>query len=170
MGTKTLYLPESARDYAQPSAPDSEVSRENREMLEQLESEVGALAYWTRELQQIDPHLRVVMAKQTVTVEGMKPGYYHIIRYTGPNSPVYIKPVENPDGTWRDLDSYVLALVQDEDMWNDRLQRDKQKLRARAEEERLRQKDRERQDRVDHFNDRVKHAFNTQISVAKEVH
>lgn len=147
----------------------SEVRRENAALQEQLDTEVEALDYWTKALQQIDPYLSVVMAKMVVTVDGMKPGYYHIIRQTGPNAPVYIKPVENPDGTWRDLDSRVIEQAQEDDLWNDRTQRERRKISERAEQERQRQMAREKQDRIDELNRRWKSANGVAISVPRSI-
>lgn len=147
----------------------SEVRRENAELQEQLDTEVEALAYWTKALQQIDPYLSVVMAKMTVTVDGMKPGYYHIIRQTGPNSPVYIKPVENPDGTWRDLDSRVIEQAQEDDLWNDRTQRERRKIREQAEAARQRQMAREKQDRIDELNRRWHSANSVSIAIPRSI-
>ena len=170
-GTKSLYLPETARpESASPIGAYSEVAAEHRQMLEELEDVTGKMAYYERELRtNVDEHLRIMMAKPTVSIDGLKPGYYHIVRLR-PGHPAYIKVVENPDGTWRDLDSYVFTLVGEDDLWNDRLQREKNQKRRKAEEARQRDKQRAAQERAAEFDDRLKHAMNTQILVTKDIH
>lgn len=171
-GTKTLHLPNSAMPglprTALPTQARSEVMAENRQLVEEFYHVSGKLTYYERELRQVDEHLRIVMAKPETTVDGLKPGYYHIVRLR-PGHMAYIKPVENPDGTWRDLDSYVFELVAEDDMWNDSLQRDKRRAQHRAQEAQQRQRDREAADRVAEFNDRLKHATNTQILVPRSI-
>lgn len=172
MGTKTLYLPDSAQPgmprAALPRQLHSEVAAENRQMVEEFEHVTGALAYYDREVRQIDEHLRIVLAKPETTVEGLKPGYYHIVRMR-PGHPSWIKPIEGPNGEWRDLDGSVFDLIHEADLWNDRTQREIRQKQRRAEEARKRQKDREAMARAAEFDDRLKHAQNVQILVPRGV-
>lgn len=141
---------------------------EQAQMQLELYRIAGALNHYTKELQQIDPHLSVMLAKPRTTVMGLKPGYYHIIRMR-PGHPVWIKPVENDDGTWRDLDSRVFEQVAERDMWNDRTQREMKERAKRAEEARQRQITRERMDRAHEFDERWKSVNNLSISVPKAI-
>jgi hypothetical protein len=142
--------------------------REQAQMVEELYDVTGKLEHFNRELYQIDHHLKVVMAKPNTTVQGLKPGYYHIVRMR-PGHLAYIKPIEGPNGEWRDLDSSVFELVAEDDLWNDRLQREQRQKARRAEEARQRQIIRERQARAAEFDERLKHATSTQILVPKSV-
>lgn len=170
MGTKTLYLPSSVKTggVAVPQRVASEIDMENRQMLEEMERVTGALAYWTHELKQIDRYLEVVLAKPNTSIVGLKPGYYHVIRYQ-PGFPAAIMPVEGPNGEWRDLDSSIIDMVQRADLWNDRTQRELRKRSQRIEEARQRQKDREAQDRAREFDDRLYHATNASVRIPRSI-
>lgn len=159
----TLWLPQ---DRAQAQAEAA--SAEQRQMLEELERVTGLLEHYNRELRAIDPHLQVVLAKPNTTVEGLKPGYYHIVRMR-PGHPAYIKPVEHADGSWRDLDSSVFDLVAEDDLWNDRAQREQRQKARRALEARQRERDREALDRAREFDERWKAANSVSILVPKGV-
>ena len=149
--------------------PESEVARDAALLQAQLDDVLPRLQFWNNELRQIDPYLKVVRAKPGAHIEdGLKPDYYHIIRIR-PGTMAYVKPVQYPDGTWHELDSYVLELVQEDDLWNDRTQRERRKIRVRAEEARQRQKERESQDRVDELNERYRSATSTMISVPRSI-
>ena len=163
-----LWLPDTARP-ATPAAPIDEVEYDTQTILEQLTDVSERLEYYNREARKIDEHLRIVLAKPGADLSlGLKPNYYHIVRIR-PGHMAYVKPIENPDGTWRDLDSYVFTLIGEDDLWNDRLQREKRQKARRAEEARLRQKDREARERVEHFNERLKSATSTSISVPRGI-
>lgn len=166
----TLYLPRSVttRGVALPNSAESEIHRENRQLQEELELVAGKLAYYTKELQKIDPYLSVVMAKPNATVLGLRPGYYHVVRQR-PGSPAWIKVIDHEDGSWRDLDSSVFQLVQEADLWNDRTQREIRRNQERAEAARKRDNQRRGQDRAAEFDDRWKHATNVQISVPRDI-
>lgn len=169
-GTKTLYLPSSVQTsgVALPRQAESEVLRENRQMLEEMEVVSGKLEYYTHELQQIDPYLKVVMAKPNTTIMGLRGGYYHIVRVR-PGSPAWIKTLEGPNGEWRDLDSSIFELVKEADLWNDRTQREVRARQRRAEEARQRQRTREGQDRAHEFDDRLYHATHLSIRIPRSI-
>ena len=159
----TLWVPESQQQRAAEAA-----NAEQRQMLDELEHVAGKLEYYNQEVKKIDPHLRVVMAKPATTVEGLKPGYYHVVRLR-PGHPAYIMPVEGPNGEWRDLDSGIFEQLAREDMWNDRALREQRQKARRAAAARDRQRERERQDRVAEINARLHSLDSTQILVPRSV-
>lgn len=160
----TLWLPKDREE-----AMAREALAEQRQMAEELNRVTGALEHYNRELQKIDPHLRVVLAKPNTTVEGLKPGYYHIVRLR-PGTMAYIKPIEDPEtGAWRDLDSSIFDLVAEDDLWNDRVQREKRAKARKALEAKQRQREREAMDRAREFDERWKAANSVQILVPKGV-
>lgn len=165
MGTKNnIYLPQSAR----PKQADSEISREQAAMAQELFEVTGKLKHFNDELSQIDEWLSVVLAKPNTTVEGLKPSYYHLVRRR-PGHPAYVKVVEGPNGEWRDLDSSVFDLAAEDDLWNDRSQRELRQKARRSEEARQRQSDREAQDRAHEFDARLKSSLNGSISVTRSI-
>lgn len=172
-GTKTLYVPNSVRDtsnglYAVARGPESEVMREQSQIEKELYEISDKLEYYNRELYRIDPHLRVIMAKPNASSDGLKPGYYHLVRIR-PGHGTYLETWEGPNGEWRDLDSGIFDLVAEHDLWNDRTQREVRQKQKRAREARDRQRAREAQDRADEFDSRLWHATHTSISVPRGV-
>lgn len=156
-----LWLPPGAQR-------DSEVARETRLIQAQVERVARSLEHWNRELATIDPYLSVVLAKPETTVDGLRGGYYHLVRQQ-PGSPAYIKPIEGPNGEWRDLDSSILDIALEDDLWNDRTQRMRREQNEKREAARQRERDRNAQARAAEFNERW-HARNTvSIQVPKGV-
>lgn len=173
MGTKTLHLPASALTggVALPSRAENEVLREQADMLEQLEDVTGSMLHYTRELQHRfdDPYLKVVLAHSRTTVEGVKPNYYHVVRME-PGKPSAVLVLEDEEtGEWRDLGDWVFDYVARSDLQNDRTQRLLHEERIARERERIRQKQREGQDRAREFDDRLWHATHTSISIPRSI-
>lgn len=171
-GTKPFYLPSSVKTggVALPSGVASEIEREQRQMVEEMDSLSGALEYWSRELQTIfnDPHVKVILAKPTTTVVGLKPNYYHIVRVR-PGTAAWIQPIETPDGGWKELDSSVVDIAMKSDLWNDRTQRELARQRERAQEAAKREKERQAMARAGDFDERLKAALTTSISVSRSI-
>lgn len=159
----TLYLPEAARTKVARAA-----DAEQRQMVEEFERITGLLEHYNQELRQLDEHLSIVLAKPNTTVEGLKPGFYHLVRMR-PGHPAWIKPIEGPNGEWRDLDSSVYDLAAEDDLWNDRRTHERRKLARKAREARERQVAQERADRAREFDERWKAANTTSILVSKDI-
>jgi hypothetical protein len=70
---KDLYLPATAR------RPDNEVAREQQQMLDEMEAVRGSLKYYQQRLDEQYNGVKVMLAKPHTTIEGLKPGYYHLI-------------------------------------------------------------------------------------------
>lgn len=142
--------------------------KEQNQLLQEFYEVSGKLEHFNRELYKIDRYLSVVLAKPNTSVQGLKPNFYHLVRMR-PGHLAYIKPIEGPNGEWRDLDSSIFDLVAQDDLWNDRSQREQRQKARRAEDARQRQIIRERQDRAREFDERLKSRLNTSISVPKAV-
>jgi hypothetical protein len=168
--SKEIFLPSSARTggVVLPRRVESEVMREQAQMVQELYEITEKLDHFNRELYKIDHYLKVMLAKPQTTVEGLKPGYYHLIRMR-PGHLAYIKPVEGPNGEWRDLDSSIFDLVAMDDLWNDRTQRELRQRQRRADEARKRQRDREAMDRAREFDERLKSRDNVSIRVSRNI-
>lgn len=173
MGTKELYLPASALTggVALPRQAESEVLREQGEMVQQMADMTGAMLHYTRELQHRfgDPYLKVVLAHPHTTVQGLKPNYYHVIRLE-PGKPAAILPVEDPEtGEWRDLGEWVFQMVAEADLQNDRTQRMKHEERIKRERERQLQRQREGQERAHEFDERLHSATHASVSIPRSI-
>jgi hypothetical protein len=158
----TLYLPASAR------RNEDAVAQEQAQLQQQVEATAAQLNHFNRLLAQIDDHLQVVLAKPNTTVEGLKGGYYHLVR-ANPGHPAYIKPYEHDDGTWRDLDSGILDAAVEDDLWNDRVMSERKRLRKLAEQAKDRQRQHEHEDRAREIDARIKSLNSTQILVPRSI-
>lgn len=137
-------------------------------MLEELERVSGLLEHYNRELRQIDEHLSLVLAKPNTTVDGLRPGYYHIVRMR-PGHFAYIKPLEGPNGEYREPDSSLFDLVAEDDLWNDRAQREQRRRARKALEARQRDRERESRDRAREIDERIHSIESTSILVPRSI-
>lgn len=168
MGTKEIYLPSSARTggIALPKRVENEVVREQSQIANEVEHISERLNYYNYELQQIDRDLHVIMAKPHTTIEGLKPGYYHLVRAI-PGVGTYIEPYENEDGSWRDLDSGIFKLAEEADTWNDRTQKEIRRVQKKVREAKERQHIREKQERAAEIDARLWHINNVSVSIPR---
>lgn len=157
-----LILPASAR------RPDDEVAREQRQMIEEVESVTGHLRHYQAILDEKYVGLKVMLAKPNTTIEGLKPGYYHLI-YDVPGVGTWIEAFEGPNGEWRDLDDGILTLAAESDSWNERVQRDVAEMRRKRAAAKQAELLRARMDRAHEFDERWKSANSTQILVSRSV-
>lgn len=167
---KTLHLPSSVRTggLAVPRRVEDAITQEQAQMQREVEFMSARLNHFNRLLKQIDEYLEVVLAKPNTTVEGLKPGYFHIVRMR-PGHPAYIKPIEHDDGSWRDLDSSVLDLAIEDDLWNDQVIAERRRIRKRADDAKARQRQRESADRAAEIDARIKSLNSTQILVPRNI-
>jgi hypothetical protein len=171
MPDKTLYVPDSVRTrsgiYATARGPESEVMKDAAQLEQELYEVSDKLEYFNKEAKRIDPYLSIILAKPNAQHDALRPNYYHFIRRR-PGHMTYIKVIENPHtGAWRDLDSSIWNDLREEDMWDDRVQREKEQKMRRAAEAAQRQKDREAMDRAGEFDERLKAATNGSILVPR---
>jgi hypothetical protein len=165
----TLHLPDSVRTggIILPDSARSEIERDHRELADNLFSVAAVKADFDRDLKQIDPHLEIVKAKDQTTVVGLRAGFWHLVRRP-PGHPAYIKPITangHPEGPYKEPDSSVFEEAMLDDLWNDRARKANRKRMKTAEDARQRRKDREAQDRIAEFGERVKSRNSTQILV-----
>jgi hypothetical protein len=156
----SLWMPPRFRD---------EVERDRQKIIEQVFEVEAVCGYFTKELRQIDPYLRMIRAKDNASPSGpLKAGYYHVIR-EAPSMPVYVTPCEWANGDYREPGAWVFEHIQMEDLWNDRAMKAKKKRNIELEAARKREKDREALDRAREYDTRLAHATNARISVPASV-
>lgn len=142
-----------------------EVEQDRERIIRQVDNVEAVCASFNKELKKIDPHLRMVRAKdQTSPSSPLKAGYYHVIR-DAPGHPSYVTPLEWADGSYREPGDWVFEHLQHEDLWNDRATKAKRKRDRDLEAARKRQKDRDSLARAREYDERVSHALNGRISV-----
>lgn len=165
-----LLVPSTVRTggVALPKRVENEILAEQAQVVQEFYSISAKLEHFNRELRKIDQNLQVVLAKPNTSVMGLVPNYYHLLLIR-PGHGTYIKTIEGPNGEWRDLDSSVFDLAAEDDLWNDRTQRERKQAQKRAEDAHQRQRDRERQDRIDAMNDRFHSMTHVSVSVPRAV-
>ena len=150
--------------------PDS-TARQYQDLRQQYGAELGAMLEsgsavteeWNRVLYQIDPDLRLVKATEHAHFPGLTAGLYHVLRRNPLGAPTLLA-VSGPNGEFKEPDSSLLDALRKQDLWNDRVSRD----RSRALEELDRQKARrmqfEKEERQDEIAERWKAASNPGVS------
>ena len=121
-------------------------------------------AHFNRELKEIDPGLELVWAGPNVTAAGLTPGRWHVIRAVA-GSPPGIIVHETDEGEYRDPDSGLFERLKEGDMWNDRTRREDRIRREKLEAKRVREREHERQERVDEITERFRQKQRTQVLV-----
>lgn len=169
-----LWTPPSARSYRAPR-----VTREHyqnmlaweAEVLAALHWEGGILDHWNRELKDIDPLLRLTQAGLTVSVMGVLPGFYHLVRLRDPSNAtmMMLTPLQGPGGVFVEPSDAMLRGLRAADLQNrravdDRLRRDQETARAKASEEA-----RDDDDRRSEISQRLDAIMRTQVSMNTDV-
>ena len=92
---------------------------------------------------------------------GLKPGYWHILRYC-PAAPVMAEPLEWAEGPQkgapREPGGWMLDMLQRSDMWNDLVVRERKEMKRKLDDAKERQRQREAQERIDELNERMESA------------
>lgn len=129
-----------------------------------LESGSAVTEEWNRVLYQIDPELRLVKARESADFPGLTPGFYHLVRRNALGAPSLI-PVER-DGEYTDPDSSMLEKLRENDLWNDRVAKDRRQVAEELERQRQHAKAREKEERHDEIAERWKAVSNPGVSMA----
>lgn len=131
----------------------------------QAASELAFLRTWNRDLKEIDPYLELVKAKPQVTAQGLRPGFWHVIR-RNPGAPTCrVLVVETPEGEYKEPDSSLFDELRKNDMWDDRTVRARERRSRLFEEAEVRREERERQERVDNMELHLKSIVNPGVSM-----
>lgn len=122
-------------------------------------------AEFNPELKRIDANLEMVYwPMRHPDIHGFIHGCYHVVRHN-PLGAGSVEPLVDADLKYREPGSWVFDMLAASDMWDDRVMRDRQKLRERAVRARERQQAREREDRREELRDRVNAATRASVSM-----
>lgn len=173
MPNRELFLPDTVKHgrISLPPSLQAEIDADHRDVMDNMISIAAVKRDFDRDLQQIDPHLEILKARDNTTVEGLRAGFWHIVR-RAPGHPAYFKPITangEPDGPYAEPSSAIFEMVQMDDLWNDRARKAHRKRMKEAEKARERRLDRERQDRIENFNERLRSRNGTQILVRRSI-
>lgn len=128
----------------------------------------GICAEFTRELKRIDPGLELVWWPPTAEAPGFIPGRYHVVWHHPGNGLGSVEPLVDQAGGYREPDSSLFDLVRSSDMWNDRVARDKKRIREQA----LKAKEKRERDELEQIeqeaNERWLAATRAQVSMNRD--
>ena len=162
-----------SRLWTPPKATREEVDQRHKyaasveQMVERFSS---VIEQFNRELYKFDPSLELVFIKPTASVAnlpGAVPGRYHVIRKME-DGHVSLIPIVGPSGEFAEPDSGLFKWLAEQDMWNDRSRRVREEMLSRAEASRLRQKEREEEERIAELKERYAAISRTQVSMNRD--
>ena len=138
----SLWLPPSERERREEAAHAYAAEVDRQAGIRSVQQE------WDRLLADIDPRLRLRKAQEGASLPGLKPGYWYVIRHQDVGPPHLICH-EGENGEYRDPDAELLDKLRHWDTWDDRVQRDRDRRHERIRTAYERQKEREREARLD---------------------
>ncbi len=144
---------------------EQENARDNAETLAMFETCQG----WDRELKAVDPLLELARAMPNADpANGLKPGFWHILRHN-PGAPITAEPLEWPDGRPREPGGWMLDMLAQSDLWNERALRDRREVKQRLADAKQRDQQREAEARADELNERLESTQRESILFADNV-
>lgn len=168
-----LWTPPSARTYRAPK-----VSREHwdgmlaweAQVLACMHREGGILDHWNRELEPIDPLLRLMQANVSARATGVVPGFYHLVRLRDPAraSFMMVAPLMGPRGEFAEPSDAMLRGLRAADLQNQRAVADRARRDAEAERDRAGDERRDDDDRRAEISQRLDAIMRTQVSMNRD--
>lgn len=129
----------------------------------------GTLEHWNRELRQIDDRLEMAWFDENVSVPGVVPCRYHILRRNEPPAPMSIIPVVGPNDEYVEPDSGVFNMLLRQDMWSESAQADKRKRESLARAAADRERERDTEARRAEIVERIQAANRAFVSMNRDV-
>lgn len=131
-------------------------NQEREAMVHAAAERRGALEWFDRQLRDIDPLLCLVKAKDHAQAPGMRPGFWHVCRRNpAPAIDSYI-PITTPDGEFCEPSTWWLEEFRRDDAWNNGGWEAMAKRWADRDAARQRDKERQREGRIDELAGRIK--------------
>lgn len=121
----------------------------------------------TVEFKQFDEWVSIVKAKDHAAAPGIRPGFYHVMRFNQ-NAPLSFLPIEAPDGGFMVPDSGVLERLRRTDMWNERVVRDRRRALEMEEQAKRADEARDAEERREELTDRWNAASRTHVSMSTD--
>jgi hypothetical protein len=125
------------------------------------------LDHWTAELKQVDETLQLVWAPENVTHPALVPGRYHIIERRPAPTPPNVIPLVGENDEFREPGAWMFDMLQRSSFWSDRSVKAREKREAEATKARERALAREKEERAQELDERIKSLINPGISMAK---
>lgn len=138
--------------------------RHNAEVLDMFWLNTPVCSEWNRELEQLDPRLRLAQAKPDAHAPGVKPGYYHLLM-VNPDQPLTHNPLTGPDGEFVEPSSRMLETLRSADLQNARAVLDRARRQERAERDSERQEERDGEAQQQELVERWRAVSETSVSM-----
>jgi hypothetical protein len=138
----------------------------NAELREMFWWQTPVCQEWSRELQKIDPYLRLAHAKPDAQAPGVMPGFYHLVRLN-PSAPLTAMPLHH-EGRFVEPSSGMLDRLRESDLQNAQVVREQARRQVEAERAREREKAREDEERKEEIRDRLRAAQETSVSMNED--
>jgi hypothetical protein len=125
---------------------------------------------FNHELKRIDSLLELIFVPENADASGSpcRPGFWHVLRRNA-GAPWTVIVIEDGDGMPVEPSSRLFEKLRQGDMWNHRSQRERDRMERKAQEAEDRRKVREREDREQEIEERVKAATRVQVSMNTSV-
>jgi hypothetical protein len=120
----------------------------NRMLLEMAEEGLFKRT-WDRDLQQIDPRLELLRARESADLPELTPGYWHVVRRNPNGAITVVHTVTGPAGQFKHPDSSLFEELRKNDMWQDRTHKERRDRRRQFEQAKERREQREHEERVE---------------------
>lgn len=124
------------------------VEQVNAELEAKVDECLDKAESWNRELKRIDPSLSLVLGKENVEDSELKASYWHIRQRVPGFADGYIC-LQGPQGQYREPGAWMLDMLLYGDLWNDRVKRDRERIRRHLAEAKERARQTEKEQRWD---------------------
>lgn len=128
----------------------------------------GILDEFNHELRRIDSKLEMVRAPADCGLTGMKPHYYHVVRWNDATAPTFIV-IEGENGEFVEPTSRVFDMLKAGDLWDPANMRRVRQRHANADAAAAKLRARENAARQEEIRDRVNAVTRTSVSMNREV-
>jgi hypothetical protein len=146
-----------------------EFEHEMRQRLvnQELQRVKGILDEFNHELRRIDGQLEMVRAPADCGLTGMKPHYYHVVRWNEGAPPTFFV-IEGEHGEFVEPTSRVFEKLREGDLWDPQVMRRIKQRHANAEAAEAKMRVRENQARQEEISERVAAVTRTQVSMNRD--
>lgn len=127
----------------------------------------GILDEFNYELRRIDSQLEMVRAPADCGLTGMKPHYYHVVRWNEGTAPTFIT-IQGENGEFVEPTSRVFEMLKAGDLWDPANMRRIRQRHANADAAAAKLRERENAARREEIADRVASVTRTQVSMNRD--
>jgi hypothetical protein len=127
----------------------------------------GILDEFNHELRRIDGKLEMVRAPADCGLTGMKPHYYHVVRWNESTAPTFIT-IQGDNGEFVEPTSRVFEMLREGDLWDPQVMRKVRQARSNADAAAAKYRAKENASRQEEIRERVAAVTRTQVSMNRD--